>query len=87
MKAPKPCPEDIIYTPWFSNIKSNANNTPNRFLKNNTPNQPCHRTIKKEMMNCLMSTTETTVNIPFPFSFGQIILRKEHPFENTKGRS
>jgi hypothetical protein len=40
---------------------------------------------KKKMMNCLMSTTETTFNIPFPFSFGQIILSKEHRFEKTKG--
>jgi hypothetical protein len=37
-KSPTPCPEDINYTPWFSNIKSNANNT---------PNQSCHQAKKR----------------------------------------
>jgi hypothetical protein len=39
-KSPTPCPEDINYTPWFSNIKSNANNT---------PNQPCHEAKKRDV--------------------------------------
>jgi hypothetical protein len=69
-KSPTPCPEDINYTPWFSNIKSNANNT---------PNQPCHQAKKKRCWIVSWALQKQHSVAPFHFLLAKLSLVRSTP--------
>jgi hypothetical protein len=61
------------------NVKGYVNRAPYRL--------PSNRVLNKEMLNCLMLTTYTTLNTPFYFLLAKLSLVRTTPCLKFKGKS